>query len=216
MKNITTVIVNYQTPKLLDEAVRSFKEFYPHIKTVIFDNGSRDESQNTIESLVNHFPYSVEAHYESKNIFHGPALHKALTRIVDTKYCFFLDSDTITMQGGFLEKGVAMLDSHEKNYACGFIVHANKRGFKDPGGIPIAVTPYLLLKTEFYMRFPPFQHHGQPVLSNFEEAQNRGYKILHFPMDEYINHLWRGTASRYGYQLGLKGKIDFLLNKFGL
>ena len=35
-------------------------------------------------------------------------------------------------------------------------------------------------------------------------------------MDDYIDHLWRGTASKFGYGLGLKGKFDYLLNKLGI
>lgn len=54
------------------------------------------------------------------------------------------------------------------------------------------------------------------VLANFKAARENGYKLLHFPMDKYIDHLWRGTASKYGYKLGLKGKLDYLLNRLGL
>lgn len=216
MNSVTTVIVNYQTPDLLRDAVLSFKKHYPENKVLIFDNGSADNSRTIISDLHEQYPESIETHFEQKNIFHGPALDKSIRELVKTDYCFFLDSDTVTKEKGFLEKGMDLLSSEEKNYALGYKLNANKRGFKDPEGTPIILTPYLLMKTAPYRKFPPFFHHGQPVLNNFREAQKKGYKLIHFPMEKYIDHLWRGTASKFGYGLGLKGKFDYLLNKLGL
>lgn len=216
MNSVTTVIVNYQTPDLLRNAVLSFKKHYPDIKIIIFDNGSADNSISIIADLQEQYPESIESHLEEKNIYHGPALDKSIRELVKTDYCFFLDSDTVTKEKGFLEKGLDLLSSEEKNYALGYKLNANKRGFKDPEGTPIILTPYLLMKTAPYRKFPPFFHHGQPVLDNFREAQKKGYKLIHFPMEEYIDHLWRGTASKFGYGLGLKGKFDYFLNKLGL
>ncbi|WP_340105859.1 glycosyltransferase family 2 protein [Rhodohalobacter sp. 8-1] len=216
MKQVTTVIVNYQTPDLLRNAVLSFKEHYPETQILIFDNGSKDDSKTVVAKIQNQYPDSIHTHFEEENIFHGPALDKSITELVKTEFCFFLDSDTVTKKKGFLEKGVDILSMSKKNYALGYKLKANKRGFKDPEGIPIILTPYLLMKTEPYQKFPPFFHHGQPVLHNFREAQNNGYELIHFPMEEYIDHLWRGTASKFGYGLGLKGKFDYVLNKLGI
>ena len=216
MNNLTTVIVNYQTPDLLINAVKSFKKHYTDSLVLIFDNGSKDHSKSVIHDLKSEYPHSLRTHFEERNIFHGPALDKTIRELVDTDYCFFLDSDTVTKKGGFLEKGIKTLSVSRDYYALGHKLSVNKRGFKDPEGIPIILTPYLLMKTEPYLKYPPFFHHGQPVLRNFREAQKNGYRLLHFPMDEYIDHLWRGTASKFGYGLGLKGKFDFILNKLGL
>lgn len=216
MKRVTTVIVNYQTPELLRSAVLSFKEHYPETRVLIFDNGSKDDSKSVIAKIQNQYPDSIFTHFEEENIFHGPALDKSITELVKTEFCFFLDSDTVTKKKGFLEKGVDILSANTKNYALGYKLNANKRGFKDPEGTPIILTPYLLMKTTPYQKFPPFFHHGQPVLKNFREAQNNGYELIHFPMEEYVDHIWRGTASKFGYGLGLKGKFDYLLNKLGI
>ena len=216
MKNVTAVIVNYQTPLLLDDAVSTFKKFYPSVNLLIFDNGSRDNSPEVIKSLQKKFPDSIQAHFEPENIFHGPALHKSISELVQNDFCFFLDSDTVTKKKGFLEKGVKILASDKKNYALGRMIKTNYRGFKVPDGTPIVVTPYLLMKTRPYAEVPPFIHHGQPVLHNFREAQKQGMKLIDFPMHDYIDHLWRGTASKYGYGLGLRGKFEYLLNKMGL
>lgn len=214
-KEVTTVIVNYQTPDLLTTAVTSFKKYYSDVPLIIFDNGSRDNSRDIIEELI--FSHkNIEAHYESENIFHGPAIHKAITDLVETEFCFILDSDTETLKPGFLEEGISILQSDEKLYALGHLEHSNRRGFKQKDGIPVILTPYLLMKVEPYHKFPPFIHHGQPTINNFFEAQKAGYRLEHFPMYDFIDHKWRGTASKFGYKLGLKGKINHLLNKIGL
>lgn len=216
MSKVTTVIVNYQTPRLLEDAVLSFKKFYPSTELLIFDNGSEDNSADVIKKLQSEFPDTIRSHFEGENIFHGPALHKSLNELVKSEYCFFLDSDTVTKKAGFIEKGLEILSSNKNNYALGRVITVNQRGFKDSAGLPVIVTPYLLMKTEFYPQFSQFVHHGQPVLFNFREAQEEGCRLIHFPMEEYIDHLWRGIASKYGYGLGLKGKFEFLLNKIGL
>jgi len=216
MNRVTTVIVNYQTPHLLRNAVHSFKDHYPESRVLIFDNGSKDNSKEVIANLQNRYSDSIQTHFEEENMYHGPALDKSIRMLVKTEFCFFLDSDTVTKKKGFLEKGLDVLTSEKSNYALGYKLNVNKRGFKDPSGIPIILTPYVLMKTSPYQKFPPFFHHGQPVLNNFREAQIDGYKLIHFPMDDYIDHLWRGTASKFGYGLGLKGKFDYLLNKMGI
>lgn len=212
---VTTVIVNYQTPDLLTVAVESFKKHYPEVPLIIFDNGSRDNSREHIEELISIHENTV-AHYESDNIFHGPAIHKAVTDLVETDFCFILDSDTETLKPGFLEEGISILQSDEKLYAIGHLEYSNKRGFKQKDGIPVILTPYLLMKVELYHKFPPFIHHGQPTINNFLNAQKAGYTLKHFPMYDFIDHKWRGTASKFGYKLGLKGKINYVLNKIGL
>jgi len=55
-----------------------------------------------------------------------------------------------------------------------------------------------------------------PVLKNCMEAGKKGWNICPFPIADYIEHLGRGTAKKYGYGLGFKSRWDFLLNKLGL
>ena len=107
MNNVTTVIVNYQTPDLLKNAVQSFKQHYPDTKLLIFDNGSGDHSKTVVNNLQSQYPNSIQPYFEEENIFHGPALDKSIRDLVDTEFCFFLDSDTVTLKRGFLEKGIA-------------------------------------------------------------------------------------------------------------
>ena len=124
--DVTTVIVNYQTPDYLKLAVSSFKKHYPYNEILIIDNGSRDESKEMIYQLINSFE-NVRAEMLPDNIYHG-----------------------------------------------------------------------------------------QPTLFNFKETTDKGYVLKEFPISEYIDHKWRGTAEKFGYGLCWRSKLDYLLNKIGI
>jgi len=214
--DVTTVIVNYQTPDLLEIAVTSFKEKYPELELVIIDNGSKDHSPEFIRNLTNEYAGTVRGVFLDENIYHGPAMDYAIKNVITTPFTFFLDSDTETTKAGFLEEMLKLTRIDNCIYGVGEVLKVNKRGFKDQEGDFVLATPFMLLKNEFYMKFPPFEHHGQPTLKNFKAAKEAGYKLLNYNIQDFVDHKWRGTADRYGYGLGWKGKIDYLLNKIGL
>lgn len=210
---VHTVVVNYQTPALLDTAVRSFAAKYPDVPLLIVDNGSRDASRDVIGTLREDLG-SVSSILLEENRYHGPAMDLAL-RHVDADFVFFLDSDTETRRGGFLEEMLAI--SEDPNvYGVGKVAEVNERGFAARRGIPVLVSAYMLIDRERYLNLPPFVHHGLPALENFRSAAEAGYRLKSYPVDEYIEHFGRGTAERYGYGLGWKGRLDYLLNKLGL
>ena len=212
---VQTVIINYQTPDLLQTAVSSFKEIYPNEKLRVVDNGSLDNSREVIAALERQYQH-VETLFLKQNIYHGPAMDLVARNHSSDDYIFFLDSDTETIKSGFLEELQSLGNANDKMYAFGQLLKVNKRGFKDDKGAPIIATPHLFLKREIYLQFSPFIHHGQPTLKNFSEARKEGFELVDYPMPDFINHYWRGTASRFGYGLGIKGKLEFILNKFGL
>jgi hypothetical protein len=141
----------------------------------------------------------------------------AARELVDSKYIFFLDSDTETLKGGFLENMLNFFMKENTLYGVGELNFVNKRGFN--GGkkdIKILQTPFMNIDREKYLGLKPFIHHGQPTMFNFQEAEEKGFTLEQFPISDFIYHKWRGTAERYGYGLGLKGKIDYLLNALGI
>lgn len=214
MMDITTVIINYQTPDLLEAAVNSFKIVYPDIPLLIIDNGSKDDSIELIKNLSNELNKTSYL-FLDKNIYHGPAMDLAAREHVNSDNIFFLDSDTETFKGGFLETMHHHL-SQKNVYGAGEVITVNKRGFKSKTGYKILLTPYMLIDRNKYLMLPPFIHHGQPTINNFKAAGKDGYHLENFAISEYIHHHWRGTANRFGYGLGLRGKMDFVLNKLGL
>ena len=214
--DVSAVIVNYRTPDLLETAAISFRKFYPEIELVIVDNGSNDRSLEIINSLVKSNPDRTKSILLDRNYFHGPAMDRAI-RSVDKAIIFFLDTDTETKSGGFIE---LMLDefNHDGNiYGVGKRDKVNKRGFAtEVGAITILLSPYMMLRRKMYFDLPPFRHHGMPTLENFSAAPTKGYLLQDFGIASYIKHYGRGTASKFGYSLGLRGKLDYLLNKVGL
>ncbi|MDE3057582.1 MAG: glycosyltransferase family 2 protein [Bacteroidota bacterium] len=212
--NTAVVVVNFQTPDLLSNAVASFRSVYPAVLMLIVDNGSRDNSRKVIEGMQSRYAHT-SALFLEKNIFHGPAMHRA-AREVKSDFLFFLDSDTETRRGGFLEVMLKELQEEKNLYAIGRVNHVNKRGFPAEEGTAIVLSPYMMVKREIYFTLPPFEHRGMPTLGNFSAAQQRGWVVLDFPIQEYIEHKGRGTASLFGYGLGMRGKVEYLLNKIGL
>jgi GT2 family glycosyltransferase len=214
-KQVRTVVVNYQTPDLLKEAIESFRKYYPQSPLLIIDNGSKDNSREVIEQMRQQTPACTSVLLLDENTYHGPAMHQAM-KAVNDDFIFFLDSDTKTIQGGFLEAMQTELEKTENVYGIGLPVTVNKRGFLAVTGMTILAPAFMMLRRRLYSKFPPFEHHGQPVLKNFLRAQQMGYTLQSFPIEKYIDHRWRGTASRFGYGLGWRGKKDFILNKVGL
>lgn len=213
--SVTAVVINYQTPDLLEKAVRSFHHFYPEVPILLVDNGSRDRSRDLIAELARELEPATEPLFVEENIYHGPAMHLALES-VSTPHVFILDSDTETERGGFLEPMEDLLEKSERTYGVGHVVHVNQRGFAVSAGIPVLQSAYMLIKRSIYFQLPPFIHHGLPVLNNFKAAAAEGYHVEDFPVQDYVKHLGRGTAERYGYGLGLRSRLDYVLNKLGL
>lgn len=211
---IRTVVINFQTPDLLKTVIESFRKFYPTSQMTIIDNGSKDNSREVIEKIRCATPEYTTTLLLDSNIYHGPAMNQAMNAVKE-EYVFFLDSDTEIKQGGFLEPMLGELESSVTAYGIGRQITVNKRGFSAETGVTLLAPAYMMLRRRLYSNFPPFEHHGQPVLKNFIEAKHMGYTLISFPIEDFIDHQWRGTASRFGYGLGWRGKIDFVLNKLG-
>ncbi|MFZ1081291.1 MAG: glycosyltransferase [Candidatus Kryptoniota bacterium] len=214
--DVSTIIVNYRTPDLLETAARSFRKFYPDIELVIVDNGSNDQSFEVVTSLVKSNPETTKSIMLDKNHYHGPAMDKAV-KSVEKKVVFFLDTDTETLRGGFIELMLQEMGRDEKVYGVGRVDRVNKRGFAiEDGTETILISAYMMLRRSLYFELPPFKHHGMPTLDNFSVAKLKGYSLRNFDIASYVRHYGRGTASKFGYSLGFCGKLDYLLNKVGL
>lgn len=215
---LTGVIINFRTPDLLRSAACSFRAFYPATPLLMIDNGSGDQSVDVIHQLCARSPDTTHALINSRNIHHGPAMDQAL-RSLATTYVLFLDSDCEIKRGGLLERMVSEAQHDEKFYAAGKKIFMNRRGFdipEVPGAYPYIRPICMLVHRERYLHLPPFERHGAPCLANMRRAVEEGLSLTHIPVEEYIVHRGRGTASVHGYRLGIRGRLNHFLNRLGL
>ena len=216
--NVTAVIVNYQTPDLTQRAIASLRTYYPDLPLLVIDNGSGDASPDILEVYAADHASTTSLLRNPRNLHHGPAMHQAVEHC-RTDYVLYLDSDCEIMKGGFVESMLDIAAANDRCYAVGKLVYMNKRGFEvrpGPSAIPYIRPNCMLVKKSNYLTLPPFTHHGTPCLDNMRAAVLSGYTLADFPVLTYVVHRGRGTAGRYGYGLGVKGKINYLLNKLGL
>ena len=212
------VMVNFNTPDLTQAAVTSFRHFYPDINLILIDNGSSDNSITTLHHLQQRYPDNTEVIKHSRNLHHGPAMDAGV-RNATTHYVMFLDSDCEVTTGGFIEPMLTSLESDPMNYAVGKKIFMNRRGFDvddEKNGIPYIRPFCMMLKRDLYFLLLPFRRHGSPCLANMRTATQRGYRLIDFPVEQFVKHEGRGTAGPFGYNLGFRGKLNYLLNKMGI
>jgi glycosyltransferase involved in cell wall biosynthesis len=215
---VTAVIINFRTPDLTCRAVRSFRSFYPDVPLLLIDNGSGNGSVQALEACVRDAGGNARLVANPRNLHHGPAMDLAL-RELQSRFVLFVDSDCVITKGGFLEIMQAKLEEREHHYATGKLILMNRRGYDVVGSanaFPYIRPICMLIKRELYLRLPPFRRHGAPCLENMRAAIQRNLGLIHVPVEEYLVHEGRGTAGRHGYRLGLRGRVNHVLNRLGM
>jgi glycosyltransferase involved in cell wall biosynthesis len=216
--SVTAVIVNFQTPDLTRRAASSLRRWYPDLPLLLIDNGSADDSPSLLRRLAEQSPAMNTLLCNPRNIHHGPAMDQAMRRL-STEEVFFLDSDCVITSGGILERLREALHADDRNYAAGKRIFMNSRGFDvtpNSHAHPYIRPICMLLRRRQYLALPPFERHGAPCLTNMIAATAAGLWLAHVPVDDYVQHEGRGTAARFGYGLGWKGKLNHVLNRLGL
>jgi glycosyltransferase involved in cell wall biosynthesis len=214
----TAVIINFRTPTLTQRALDTLRSIYNDLHVLLIDNGSRDGSLEELSQLARVHPETTTFLANRRNIHHGPAMDQALNTL-ESEYVLFLDSDCVVLRGGFLEEMVELCSREAARYAVGKMTWMNERGFDVPehaGGHPYIRPTCMVIKRELYLTLPPFERHGAPCLKNMLAARQKRLGLIDFPIEDYVLHEGRGTADRHGYRLGLKGKVNHILNRFGL
>lgn len=213
---LSAVIVHYQTPDLIRRSVGSFRRFYPELPLLVIDNGSTPETAAFLRSLLeSHQP--AELLLNTTNIHHGPAMDQGM-RHLRTPLVLLMDSDAMIINDGLLDRMRPAFDEDPLTYAVGPVTWMDARGFDLPpgaGGHPYVRPICMLLRRELYLSLPPFERHGAPCLRNMIAAVARQYRLVDFPVQQYIQHEGRGTAARHGYALGLRGRLNHLLHRLG-
>jgi len=215
---VTAVVINYKTPALTRRATTSFRAHYQTVPLLLIDNGSKDESASMFDEFRRQSLSNTDVIINAQNLHHGPTMDQAL-HYLHSQYVLFIDSDCEIFNGGFIESMLSLAHNDPHAYAIGKLIYMNKHGFdtaKGENAFPYIRPIFMLINRALYLTLPPFQLHGSPCLKNMRAAVEKGLRLIDFPIEKFAHHHGRGTASRHGYNLGWRGKLNYLLNKAGL
>ncbi len=213
LDEITIIIVHFKTLDYTKKALNSIRKFYPPIRIILVNNGDDEESKSFLTGFA-HADVNMLLLTPGKNLHHGPGMHEAIKQ-VSSEWFLTFDSDCEILKNNLFEDMFQIVD--EKTYAVGEILNINKYGFfarKGEESFKYVHPKCGLFNRKIYWKLPPFEKHGAPCITNQFQAQKDNYSLINFPVDDYVHHVQRGTASIYGYKLGLKGRLNWIKNKF--
>lgn len=115
---ITTVIPTYRRPHLLRGAIESaLNQTYPHVKVLVCDNASGDETPDVVAEIARRDP-RVVYHCHARNI--GPmANYQFGLDAVDTEYFSLFADDDLLIPGFYRHAVDAFAEHPEAKFFCG-------------------------------------------------------------------------------------------------
>ncbi|MBN1830056.1 MAG: glycosyltransferase family 2 protein [Deltaproteobacteria bacterium] len=162
--DISFVIVNWNTRKLLDDCIASIESTVKGIRfdIIVVDNASHDDS---VAMVMEKHP-SVRLIKNSRNLGFGAANNQAFA-VMNGRYAILLNTDTVLTEGAVMEL-FAFMESHtDAAMACGQLL--NLDGSKQNSIAPFPTILTLLMNTTileylFPRRYPSKRYgHKNPV-----------------------------------------------------
>jgi glycosyltransferase involved in cell wall biosynthesis len=201
VEKITALVINFRTLDHTRTCLDTLRAAYPTLPVLVVDNGSADSSTDFLRERAEADP-GLRVIFNESNVFHGPALHQGMLAL-QTDYVFLLDSDVVVQRSGFLEVMLEAFRADPLLYAVGKRGWTNRYGYApvDAGQAHTAyVHPFAgLFDRRKYLTLPPFQHHGAPLYRNMWGARRAGYHLEHMPVEDWLVHIGKVTASVHGY-----------------
>jgi len=90
MKNITVIMTTYNNNDYTRSSVWSFRNFFPEVRIILTDGGSRDENMPELKNISKEFNTELMILYGAPTEY----CRNAAASIVDTEYILFMDNDT--------------------------------------------------------------------------------------------------------------------------
>ena len=236
-KNVTGIVVVYNSLDLIKRAYESVRNWHPKMKIIIIDGSDEDNScYQYISSLESDYTVPFQIGY---NIGHGRGMCLGIY-YAKTPYALLFDSD-IEMLKSPVQDMMKMME--EDTFGVGYIEKTGFDGF-DYGVFPHHLQelgvrylhPYFqLLQIKNYKKFHPYVHHGAPCFLTMFDIHKSGLanKILkEFPglghssgqgcswkgaPREYIRHDTAGTRTlrRLNKLLEIEGAWELYKPKEG-
>lgn len=215
---IKLLSVNYNTPDLIYNMVKSVRQFYDN--EILIIDGSEKQLYEEAKDLLKEFE-GIELHHFSFNLHHGNSMAYGINHM-DCDKILVLDSDITILENGILE----LLESQLKyeSYGIGDVQRVDDRGFNigsrggaiglkesEITGIGYAYLhpAFMLINREVALQWPMPIKHGAPMIETMKAISKAGKESLLQHSNEvhegfrsekakYIFHPWCSTVNRTG------------------
>lgn len=116
---LSIIVLNWNSCEWLIKFCNSLREFPPEVEheLIIVDQGSSDDSDKFIDTLLKQYPYDVIPIINSENIGISSGRNQG-AEIAIGDFVLFCDSDIEFCESGWFQK---MLATYEKNPDCGLV-----------------------------------------------------------------------------------------------
>lgn len=193
IKDITGIVVCYNTKKLMECTYNSFRRFHPEMSLIIIDGSDpNNPCASYVKSLASDKTTVISA---GKNIGHGRGMCKGI-EMAKTKYALIFDSD-IEMIKSPVSQMLKMMD--ETTFGVGNICKTGLSGGKIKDISMLYLHPYFqLININNYKKYHPYVHHGAPCYLTMRDIHKKklsGKVLKLFPnlLKDYVIHYRRGT-----------------------
>lgn len=195
-ENITVIIVCYNTPNIITNAVDSIIEYVNEL--IIVDNSDKkNDAYFECDILYQKYDNLKVIHTE-KNIGHGPGLNLGVKN-VNTEYFICMDSDAKLLDNNLLEEMIKTLEKDKNVYGCGKIIkqYVNLNGKIKK--IDYLYLPFCMINKNNFLNNKSFIHGGAPFIETMKNIYKKMKLIQIKDFDKKILHEGRQTRKIAGY-----------------
>lgn len=193
-KDITVLICQRKTKEITRLCIDSLLRFYPDIPILVVDGNSEDESTLYLKFKSVLYP-NIKVWNRIGRNSHGDTMDEAIRKHIPTKYVLLMDSDIITVRGGYIEGMLDQFKSNGKLYATGSLMLVTRKNHAC--GAPDDINDVLryahpscsIYHVPTYKELQPFLDHGAPCCYNMIDAEKQGLEVAYYPVDKYVAHL---------------------------
>ena len=209
VKNIPFIAVSYNAPDLIENLLRSVRQFYAN-KIYIID-GSTPEIASAVKSITDRYS-NIEFIPFGYNIHHGPGMAWAYQHLDLQGPVLVLDSDVEVLKPGLVEALAEQLKPGM--YGVGYVNHVNEGGFDvdyEVGAVRYLHPACMVCNIEVVRQWPMPTKHGAPNIEPMLAIHRAGRHALiegvqwvkeDFSRSDapkhYLRHDWQGTVMRTG------------------
>lgn len=215
---IPLLSINYNTPDLTYNLVKSFRQFYNN--DIVIIDGSDRALFLELNQLLDDFDGITIVHFTG-NIHHGPGMAYGFQNI-QSEQILVLDSDVTILNDGFLED--LYMNLPKNAYGIGDCQFVDENGYNigsrkgaiglkesemTEGGYRYLHPAIMLINKDIALQWPMPIKHGAPMIETMKAITNAGKQNILIHKDWvyndnrnepkiYLRHNWMGTVNKDG------------------